>query len=149
VEAARPLSMEDQIRLRTPVAAPAEQQAQVAALSKALDRMLHPPKRRAPKCQLVGPKGKSIPLPESVFYVLERVAEAALWVDRMTLPAEPRRSERGARGDPLHLGRGALSFDQASPTPDPLGAIPPRWLDSWGKGLRSRDGRDFSGPCVR
>jgi hypothetical protein len=29
-----------------------------------------PTKRRAPKCQLVGPKGESIPLPETVFYVL-------------------------------------------------------------------------------
>jgi excisionase family DNA binding protein len=35
----------------------------------------HAPKRRAPKCQLLGPKGESIPLPETVFYVLERVAE--------------------------------------------------------------------------
>jgi hypothetical protein len=64
---AAPHTMEDQIRRMTPVAAPPEQQAQVAALSRALEGMVHLPKRRAPKCQLVGPKGESIALPESVF----------------------------------------------------------------------------------
>ena len=68
-------TMEDQIRRMTPVAVPPEQQAQVAALSRALEGMSHTPQRRAPKCKLVGPKGETIALPESVFYVLERVAE--------------------------------------------------------------------------
>jgi len=78
-------TMEDLIRRMTPVAAPPEQQAQVAALSRALEGMAHPPKRRAPKCQLVGPKGETIALPESVFYVLERVAELLARGDSITV----------------------------------------------------------------
>jgi excisionase family DNA binding protein len=78
-------TMEDLIRQMTPVAAPPEQQAQVAALSKALEEMVHSPKRRAPKCQLVGPKGEGIALPESVFFVLERVAEVLARGDSITV----------------------------------------------------------------
>ena len=77
--------MEDKIRRMTPVAAPPEQQAQAAALSRAMESMVHAPKRRAPKCQLVGPKGESIALPESVFYVLERVAEVLGRGDAITV----------------------------------------------------------------
>ena len=77
--------IENKIRRMTPVAAPPDQQAQVAALSKALETMLHVPKRRAPRCQLVGPKGENIPLPESVFYVLERVVEVMARGDSITV----------------------------------------------------------------
>jgi excisionase family DNA binding protein len=77
-------TMEDLIRRMTPVAAPPEQQAQVAALSKALEDMAHQ-RKRAPKCQLVGPRGENIPLPESVFYVLERVAEVMARGDSITV----------------------------------------------------------------
>jgi excisionase family DNA binding protein len=78
-------TLEDQIRRMTPVAAPREQQAQVAALSKALDGMVHPPRRHAPKCKLVGPTGEEIALPESVFFVLERVAEVMARGDSITV----------------------------------------------------------------
>ncbi len=78
-------SMEDLIRRMTPVAAPADQQAQVAALSRALEGMVHTPARRAPKCQLVGPKGESLAIPASVFYVLERVAEVLARGDSITV----------------------------------------------------------------
>lgn len=78
-------SMEDRIRRMTPVAAPPDQQAEVAALFQALERMLQSPLRRAPNCQLVGPKGDSIPLPEAVFYVLERVVEVLASGDSVTI----------------------------------------------------------------
>lgn len=78
-------TMEEQIRRMTPVAAPPDQQAQIVALSKALEDMAHQPRKRAPKCQLVGPKGESIALPESVFYVLERVAEVMARGDSITV----------------------------------------------------------------
>lgn len=78
-------TIEDLIRRMTPVCAPPEQQAQVLALSRALDDMLHTRKRRPPKCLLVGPKGESIALPESVFYVLERVAEVLARGDSITV----------------------------------------------------------------
>lgn len=78
-------TMEDMIRRMRPVAAPPKQRAQVAALSRALEGMVHPPKRRAPKCQLIGPKGEAIALPELVFYVLERVAEVMARGDSITV----------------------------------------------------------------
>ncbi len=78
-------SLEVRIRRMTPVAAPPEQQAQVAALSRALEGIAHPPKRRGPKCQLIGPDGETLPIPESVFYVLERVAEVMASGDSITV----------------------------------------------------------------
>jgi excisionase family DNA binding protein len=69
------LDGEGRVRRMTPVSVPAEQRASVAALYKALDAMARPLKQRAPKCKLVGPKGESIAVPESIFYVLERVAQ--------------------------------------------------------------------------
>ncbi len=83
--AAATRTMEHLIRRMTPVAAPFEEQAQVAALSRALDGMVRSPKRRAPKCWLVGPKREPIDIPESVFYVLERVAEVLARGDSITV----------------------------------------------------------------
>lgn len=78
-------SLEVQIRRMTPVAAPPEQRAQVAELSRAIEGMVHPPARKAPRCQLVGPSGESVPIPESVFYVFERVAEVMARGDAITV----------------------------------------------------------------
>ena len=98
-------TMEDLIRRMTPVAAPPEQQAQVAALSKALEGMAHPPRKRAPKCQLVGPKGETIPLPESVFYVLERVAEVMARGDSITVVPVGREVTTQQAADLLNVSR--------------------------------------------
>jgi excisionase family DNA binding protein len=78
-------ALEDLIRRMTPVAAPPEQRAEVEALFRAMDTMAHPPKRRAPKCRLVGPKGETLAIPESVFYMLERVAEVLARGDSITV----------------------------------------------------------------
>jgi len=78
-------SLEDLIRRMTPIAAPPEQRAQVAALSRAMEGMVQAPTRRAPKCQLVGPGGEAVSIPESVFYVLERVAEVLACGDSITV----------------------------------------------------------------
>ena len=77
--------LEDLIRRMTPVAAPPEQRAEVEALFRAMDTMAHPPKKRAPKCKLVGPNGETLAIPESVFYVLERVAELMARGDSITV----------------------------------------------------------------
>ena len=97
--------MEHDIRRMTPVAAPPEQQAQLAALSKALEEMVRLPKRRAPKCQLVGPKGESIALPESVFYVLERVAEVLARGDSITVVPVGREVTTQQAADLLNVSR--------------------------------------------
>jgi len=99
-----PHSMEGQIRRMTPVTAPPEQQAQLTALSKALGDMNHL-KRRAPKCQLVGPKGESISLPESVFYVLERVVEVMARGDAITVVPVGREVTTQQAADLLNVSR--------------------------------------------
>ena len=75
----------ERIRRMTPVAAPAEEQVQIGVLSKALESMLEARTRHAPKCQLIGPNGQKIPVPQSVFYVLERVAEVLARGDSVTV----------------------------------------------------------------
>ncbi len=77
--------MEDRLRRMTPVAAPPEQRADVAELSRVLEKIAHPPKAKAPRCKLVGPNGEALTIPESVFYVLERVAEVMARGDAITV----------------------------------------------------------------
>ncbi|HEX9241893.1 MAG TPA: excisionase family DNA-binding protein [Anaeromyxobacter sp.] len=98
-------SLEDQIRRMTPVAAPPEQHAQVVALSKALEGIAHARARTAPRCQLVGPAGKAIPLPESVFYVLERVAEVMARGDSITVVPVGREVTTQQAADILNVSR--------------------------------------------
>lgn len=98
-------TMEDLIRRMTPVAAPPDQQAQVVALSRALEVIAHQRRKRAPKCQLVGPKGESIPLPESVFYVLERVAEVMARGDSITVVPVGREVTTQQAADLLNVSR--------------------------------------------
>jgi len=62
------------LRRMTPVSAPREQQEEVAALLHGL-RRLRPRERRGLGCKLVGPNKETIAIPESVFFVLERVVE--------------------------------------------------------------------------
>ncbi|MFT3913432.1 MAG: excisionase family DNA-binding protein [Anaeromyxobacteraceae bacterium] len=98
-------SLEDQIRRMTPVAAPPEQRAQVVELSKALDVMAQARTRSAPACKLVGPGGKAIPLPESVFYVLERVAEVLARGDSITVVPVGREVTTQQAADLLNVSR--------------------------------------------
>jgi excisionase family DNA binding protein len=77
-------SLEEQIRRMTPVAAPPEQRAEVTALSRLLDKVAHA-RRRPAAFKLVGPSGETISIPDSVFYVLERVAEVLARGDSVTI----------------------------------------------------------------
>lgn len=98
-------TIEDHIRRMTPVAAPPEQQAQVVALFKALEEMVNPPRKRAPRCQLLGPKGESIPLPASVFYVLERVVEVLARGDSITVVPVGREVTTQQAADLINVSR--------------------------------------------
>ena len=97
-------AIERRIRRMTPVATPPEQQAQIAALSKALS-VIHTGKRRAPQCQLVGPKGESTLLPEAVFYVLERVVEVMARGDSITVVPVGRELTTQQAADLLNVSR--------------------------------------------
>jgi excisionase family DNA binding protein len=97
--------LEDLIRRMTPVAAPPEQRAEVEALFRAMGTMAHPPKRRAPKCKLVGPKGETLAIPESVFYVLERVAEVMARGDSVTVVPVGRELTTQQAADLLNVSR--------------------------------------------
>jgi excisionase family DNA binding protein len=77
-------NIEQRIRRMTPVTAPKDQRAAVAALSRVLEEVAHA-RRRTPGCSLVGPGGDQIAIPESVFYVLERVAEVMARGDAITV----------------------------------------------------------------
>src|SRR5688500_13930743 len=66
---------EELIRRMTPASAPPGERAQVEALSRLLDAAAHESNRSTPKCELVGPRGEKIELPEAVFHVLARVVE--------------------------------------------------------------------------
>ena len=81
---AAPSSIEEQIRRMTPVAAPPDQRAAVAALFRLLDHTAHAPSPRG-ACKLIGPAGEEVSLPESVFYVLERVVEVMARGDSITV----------------------------------------------------------------
>ena len=105
MEIAAAQTMEDHIRRMTPVAAPPDQQAQVAALARALEGMIHLPKQRAPRCRLVGPTGESIALPDSVFYVLERVAEVLARGDSVTVVPVGREITSQQAADLLNVSR--------------------------------------------
>ncbi len=67
--------------------------------------MVHKPRRRAPKSKLVGPKGESIAVPESVFYVLERVAEVMARGDSVTIVPLGREVTTQQAADLLNVSR--------------------------------------------
>ena len=56
--------------------------AEVLALLDAAEQALP---LGSPRCKLVGPSGDAIPIPESVFYVLERVVEVLARGDGVTV----------------------------------------------------------------
>lgn len=89
----------------TPVSAPLEQRADVAKLSKLLDGIGRPRRRRAPKCKLVGPDGEAIAVPESVFYVLERVAEVLARGDAITVVPVGKEMTTQQAADLLNVSR--------------------------------------------
>lgn len=98
-------SLEDRVRRMTPVAAPSGQQAQVVALARVLEGMAHASKRSAPKCHLVGPDGRAIPIPAPIFFVLERVAEVMARGDSITVVPVGREVTTQQAADLLNVSR--------------------------------------------
>lgn len=67
--------IEEQIRRMTPVSAPSDQHPEVVRLLRLFDRLARARKRGASTFRIVGPEGETTPLPDTVFYALERVVE--------------------------------------------------------------------------
>jgi excisionase family DNA binding protein len=63
------------IRKMQPVSVPSEQRDTVHALFRLLERMSLEGKGSPPACRLVGPQGESVPIPNAVFGLIERMAE--------------------------------------------------------------------------
>lgn len=96
--------LEESIRRMTPVAAPPEQKADISALSKMLSGLaLAQPKR--PHCELVGPNGASIAIPDSVFYVLARVVEVLERGDAITVVPVEKEITTQQAADILNVSR--------------------------------------------
>ncbi len=76
------VQLSDRMKL---VSAPPEQIKKIEAFSQLLDAMAHQQGRRESRCQLVGPDGESIPIPETVFSLLERVTEVLARGDAITV----------------------------------------------------------------
>jgi excisionase family DNA binding protein len=102
---ARKQSMEGQLRRVTPLAAPSEQQAQVIEFSRVLERMAHVPTGRMPRCQLVGPAGERIVLPDAIFSILERVTEVLARGDSIAVVAVGQELTTQQAADLLNVSR--------------------------------------------
>ncbi len=96
---------EDHVRPFSPVSAPADQQAQVALLSRALEAMLHAPQQRAPHCQLLGPTGERTLVPGSVLHVLELVTEVMARGDAIAVVPVGRELTTQQAADLLNVSR--------------------------------------------
>ncbi len=88
-----------------PMSAPPDQQAAVAQLSRLLGGLSHTRRRRGPACKLVGPHGETLPLPESVFYALERVAEVLARGDAITIVPVGKQLTTQQAADLLNVSR--------------------------------------------
>lgn len=98
-------SLVDQIRRMTPVAAPVEQQAEVAAIYRLLGNAVRVRRRRPAEHKLVGPSGETIPIPESMFYILERIAEVLARGDSITIVPVGRELTTQQAADILNVSR--------------------------------------------
>lgn len=99
-------TLEESIRRMEPVAAPPEQQPGIEKLHRLLDQMAHlDARRREPRCELVGPKGEKISLPEPIFSVLERVAEVLARGDAVTVVPVGKEMTTQQAADLLNVSR--------------------------------------------
>ena len=99
-------SFEESIRRMEPVAAPPEQQSGIEELHRLLDQMAHlDARRKSPRCELVGPKGEKVALPEALFSVLARVAEVLAKGDAVTVVPVDKEMTTQQAADLLNVSR--------------------------------------------
>lgn len=89
----------------TPVSAEPRDRAALRQLRQALQGLDAPKKGRAPRCELVGPEGQRIPLPDAAFYVLERVVEVLERGDAITVVPVGKQLTTQQAADLLNVSR--------------------------------------------
>ncbi len=78
-------SLGHRIRKMQPVSVPPDQRDTVGRLFRLLERMNLERPDAPPACRLVGPGGESIPIPNAIFCLIERMAEILARGDAITI----------------------------------------------------------------
>lgn len=94
-------TIEQSVRRMNPISALPKERSEVAALSKLLDAAAHV----RPSCELRGPKGETIRLPESVFYLLKQVVDVMAQGDAITIVPVGREVTTQQAADLLNMSR--------------------------------------------
>ena len=97
-------TIEQSVRRMTPISALPTERSEVAALRRILDAAAHVVPA-APRCELRGPKGETIPLPASVFYLLKQVVDVMARGDAITIVPVGRELTTQQAADLLNISR--------------------------------------------
>lgn len=97
-------TIEQNVRRMNPISALPRERSDVAALRKLLDAAAHVV-NSSPPCQLRGPMGETIPLPESVFYLLKQVVDVMAQGDAITIVPVGREMTTQQAADLLNMSR--------------------------------------------
>ncbi len=95
-------SVEEKIRKMSPVAASEDERAEFAELFRALERMRAESERTF---KLVGPDGQAVEVPESAFFLLERLFEVLARGDGITLVPVHKELTTKQAADMLNVSR--------------------------------------------
>jgi excisionase family DNA binding protein len=96
-------TIEQSVRRMNPISALPKERSDVAALRRMLDAAAHVP--TAPRCELRGPKGETISLPASVFYLLKQVVDVMAQGDAITIVPVGRELTTQQAADLLNVSR--------------------------------------------
>ena len=95
-------SVEEKIRKMSPVAASEDERAEFAELFRALERLRAESERTF---KLVGPDGQAVEVPESAFFLLERLFEVLARGDAITLVPVHKELTTQQAADMLNISR--------------------------------------------
>jgi excisionase family DNA binding protein len=97
-------TIEQSVRRMNPISALPKERSDVAALRRILDAAAHVVPT-APRCELRGPKGETISLPASVFYLLKQVVDVMAQGDAITIVPIGRELTTQQAADLLNVSR--------------------------------------------
>src|SRR5687768_726970 len=97
-------TIEQSVRRMNPISALPRERSEVAALRKMLDAAAHVV-TPAPRCELRGPQGETIRLPDSVFYLLKQVVDVMAQGDAITIVPVGRELTTQQAADLLNVSR--------------------------------------------